>query len=121
MSLIRKHIASMLALSAALLGAAGTAHAGGDRYDGDAVYWSIAMAQPGLQVAVSNAPPMAAPVFVGYGALHVHRPPPVIVVPAPRVVMLPPAAPVYGWPYGRGWHHGHGHDHWHGHGYGRGH
>ncbi len=105
----RRFLSAAARLSAAgLLGAATLAHADGGRYDSAEVYWSIAMAQPGLRVAVTNAP--MAPVWVGYGPVHyhIHRPAPVI-VPPPQVVVLPPPPPP-------GWHHGHGH-HKHRHGY----
>ncbi|MEW6693608.1 MAG: hypothetical protein AB1371_01420 [Pseudomonadota bacterium] len=89
-------------LPVALLAAAGAAQAGD-------VYWSIGVHQPGVTVGVGNVPP-------------------VIVAPAPRVVMVPPVpvvvspavvyTPVYGYavPPGhrkhRHWHRGH--DEWRG-------
>lgn len=83
-------ICSAAACSAALtLGVVGSAHAGG-------VYWSVGVAQPGLQVGVSSLP--GAPVVL----------PPVALVPRPLPVYGPPVVverpvPVaygYGYRYG---------------------
>jgi hypothetical protein len=102
-----KSSAAALALVGALaLGASSAAQAGHDDVD---VFWSIAMSQPGLRVAVSNMP--AAPVVV-HERRHVHVYPQPVYVP-PRVVYLPPPPPVY---------HVHPrHHHHHGHAYAYGH
>lgn len=106
--------ASTLALAG--LGFAGAAQAGNE------VYWNVGVGSPGVQLGVSNAPP------VYYQPAPVYRPPvyvqpyPVYVAP-PQVVYVRPApiyvAPTYyaptqyvqtGWERpGRGWGHGHRH------------
>lgn len=96
-----KSTAAALALVAALgLGASTAAQAGG--YDDDNVFWSIAMSQPGVRVAVSNMP--AAPVVV-HERRHIHVHPQPVYVPPPRVVYMPPA---YHHHPGRG----HAYGHW---------
>lgn len=80
-------------LAAAALALAGAAHAGD-------VYWSIGVHQPGVTVGVGNTPP-------------------VVIAPAPRVVMVPPVvvsppvavvAPAYGYAMPPGHRK---HRHWH--------
>ena len=86
--------ASTLALAG--LGFAGAAQAGNE------VYWNVGVGSPGVQLGVSNAPP------VYYQPVYV-QPYPVYVAP-PQVVYVRPA-PIYVAPtyYGPGWGHGHRH------------
>lgn len=80
-----------LALTATLgLGASGAAQAGD-------VFWSIGVAQPGIQIGVSNLPP--APVIVAPPVVVHPRP---VYVPPPRVVYVPPRPVYYGYGYGYG-------------------
>lgn len=81
--------ATACALGLAALAAAGSARAGD-------VYWSIGVAQPGVSLGFSNAPPVYAPAYAQ--PVYV-QPAPVYVQPAPvyvqpRPVYAPPA-PVY--------------------------
>lgn len=107
----RRTLATRLAAAAGvvLLGAATLGEARADN-----VYWSIGVHSPGVNVGVSNAPPV-----VVYHAPRRYY-------PQPQVIVLPPQV-VYGVPYGHrgppGWakhgqKHGnkhsqkHGHKHW---------
>lgn len=92
--------------AAALLALAAPARAGGYGYDRDELSWSVTVAQPGLRVAVSNAP-----MWGGYAPLVVHAPPPAVVVAPPPVVVWPAAVVPH--PHGRHLHHGHGWHHGH--------
>jgi len=105
-----KRMTSALVVATAAAATMGATAARADGYR--EVHWSIAMVQPGLQVAVSNVP--MAPVWVGYGLPypHVHQPVPVVVTP-PQVVVVP-SMPPRGH-HGRGWHHDRHHGHGHGH------
>ena len=127
------------ALALAGMGAGGSAMA-------QDVYWSVGLASPGVQVAVSNAP--AVPY---YPRTYVVQPQPIYVQPAPvhhaypvystgyPQVYGPGYGPGYGSGYGRVygrpvviaqppvytgwnrvWHRGHGHGHGNGHGNGHG-
>lgn len=98
---MKHHRLLLSGLLAATLAWAGAAQAN------DNIYWSVGIAQPGISVGVSNAPPLMmypAPVYV-----------PSYRVVVPRPVYYAPPAPVY---YGPppGWGHGHGH-YKHGHGW----
>ena len=98
----------------------------------DSVHWSIGVHSPGVQVGVSNAPPVVYGPAYGYPSYGypVYDQRPVVVYPRPVVVHPRPVVvqtyPVYvapePWGYreprGR-WHRGgHGHKHGHGHGHG---
>lgn len=89
----KSSLAALALLATLGLGASGAAQA-----HGDDIFWSIGMSQPGIQVGVSNAPPM--PVYVPARPVY---------VPQPQVIYVPPqpvyrAVPVY---YGRGYGWGH--------------
>ena len=99
-----KYTARLLSASALALACVGAASA-------QDIFWSIGMSSPGVQVGVSNAPP----VVVYPQPVVVQRP--MVVAPRPVVVqsqpviyvqsaplMLPTAHVEY-----RGWKHGHGH------------
>lgn len=103
----KSSVAALALLATLGLGASSAAHAGGD------VFWSIAMSQPGVQVGVSNAPPM--PILVHESYPVYAPPPPPVYVPQPRVVYVPPPLPVYrttyygyGYGYGPGYGHAYG-------------
>lgn len=100
----------------------------------DSVHWSIGVYSPGVQVGVSNAPPVvygyppaySYPAYPAYG-YPVYEPRPVVVYPRPVVVHPRPVVveryPVYVGP--QPWRHGPPRGHWHkhrgGHGHGHGH
>jgi len=67
-------LATAATLGFAALGASASAQAGD-------VYWSVGVSQPGVQVGVSNAPPV------------VYHPAPVVMYPQPHVVYAPPPPP----------------------------
>jgi hypothetical protein len=77
----------------------------------DNVFFSLGVqAAPGVTLGVSNAPVVAAPVYVMPQPVYV-APQPVYVAPQP--VYVAPAAAVYYGPGRRvGWHRHHGHRHW---------
>lgn len=97
----------------------------------DSVHWSIGVHSPGVQVGVSNAPPVVYgyPPSYGYPAYPVYEPRPVVVYPRPVVVYPRPVVveryPVYVAP--APWRYGEPRGHWHkdrggrGHGHGHGH
>lgn len=68
------------------------------------VYWSLGMSSPGVQLGMSNAPPMVVqPVYV--------MPAPVVYVQGPPVYRVQPQYVQLGWQqpvYVGGWRHGHG-------------
>lgn len=128
-------------LGAGALGLAGLAGLGfGGSAMAQEVYWSLGIGSPGVQVGVSNAPPVVyqQPVQHYYPRAVVVQPQPVYVQPAPVQYAYPvyssqypqvypqvysrqvaPVAPVVygGWLHGHhGWHHGrgYGHGYWQG-------
>ena len=108
-------MAALAAVGATALGASGAAQARD-------VFWSVGVASPGVQVGVSNAPPVVyqRPVFVPqpvyYGQPQVVYTQPQVVYTQPQVVYQPQpyyvqsawAAPVYypGWGARQHWRHG---------------
>lgn len=118
-------LAAAATLAMAALGA-GTAAQAGD------VFWSVGVASPGVQVGVSNAPPVVVhqrPVIVYPQPQVVYAPPPVVYYPQPvyqqpqvvyqqpQVVYQQPYYTQAGWiypGYRYGWDKHHGHDNRHG-------
>ncbi len=99
-----KHLSLLSkAAAAALVCAAGVVHAGN-------VFWSVGIAQPGVQVGVSNAPPR--PVVQPQVIVQpVYAPAPVVYYPAayPAPVVAQPAYQVVrtAWVQPGHWHRGH--------------
>ena len=101
-----------LTLATLAVGAWGLSATSAQARDGDSVYWSIGVHQPGVSVGVSNAPPPRPVIIHQPAPVVIHQPypyvrPVVIHQPYPyvRPVVVVHPRPVYhsGWGYGPRW------------------